>query len=165
MGEWIYSYILDYGISWGWVVSLTPRPLYPREGVSGTHCIVGRPDLLSLYAFMLNELSTGTNLPLAYIRSHLLLAIWQDSVALTCLVAVRELTSTLSLIVKSRCTLYRSLQLTLTRGVALKSKVSGRSGTQFHVHINWQGSVSLRNDSFAAENAKLWGNAPRWAHA
>ena len=27
-------------IRWRWVVSTTPRPLYPREG-HGTHCIVG----------------------------------------------------------------------------------------------------------------------------
>jgi hypothetical protein len=32
--------ILDPGVSWGWVVSTTPRPLYPRER-RGTHCIGG----------------------------------------------------------------------------------------------------------------------------
>ena len=25
----------------GWVVNATPRPIYPREGAGGTHCIEG----------------------------------------------------------------------------------------------------------------------------
>jgi hypothetical protein len=32
--------ILDPGASWGWVVSTTPRPLYPGER-PGSHCIGG----------------------------------------------------------------------------------------------------------------------------
>jgi hypothetical protein len=32
--------ILDPGSSWGWVISTTPRPLYPRKR-PGTHCIGG----------------------------------------------------------------------------------------------------------------------------
>jgi hypothetical protein len=32
---------LDLGTSWRWVVSFTPRPLYPRERAPGTHWIRG----------------------------------------------------------------------------------------------------------------------------
>jgi hypothetical protein len=37
--EGIASRILDLGTSWGWVVSSTPRPLYPREIAPGTRWI------------------------------------------------------------------------------------------------------------------------------
>jgi hypothetical protein len=42
MGEWMYRSTFFYlGTSWRWVVSFTPRPLYPRERAPGTHCIGG----------------------------------------------------------------------------------------------------------------------------
>jgi hypothetical protein len=42
MGEWRYSStILDLGTRWRWVVSYTPRPLYPEEILPGTHWIGG----------------------------------------------------------------------------------------------------------------------------
>jgi hypothetical protein len=45
MGEWRYSStILDLGIRWMWVVSVTPRPLYSRGGVTGTRWIGGWVD-------------------------------------------------------------------------------------------------------------------------
>jgi hypothetical protein len=31
--------ILDFGTRWRWVVSFTPRPIYPRERTPGTHWI------------------------------------------------------------------------------------------------------------------------------
>jgi hypothetical protein len=40
MGEWRYcSTILDLGTRWRWVVSFTPRPLYPRGESTGTYWI------------------------------------------------------------------------------------------------------------------------------
>jgi hypothetical protein len=33
--------ILDFGTRWKWVLSLTPRPLYPAERTACTHCIGG----------------------------------------------------------------------------------------------------------------------------
>jgi hypothetical protein len=33
--------ILDLGTIWRWVVSFTPRPLYPKERAPGTHWIGG----------------------------------------------------------------------------------------------------------------------------
>jgi hypothetical protein len=39
--EGIAPCILDLGTRWRWVVSLTPRPLYPRERAPGTHWIGG----------------------------------------------------------------------------------------------------------------------------
>jgi hypothetical protein len=33
--------ILDLGTRWRWVVSFTPRPLYPRERAPSTHWIGG----------------------------------------------------------------------------------------------------------------------------
>jgi hypothetical protein len=45
MGEWMYDrHFLDLGTSWRWVVSFTPRPLYPRERDTGTHFIRGLVD-------------------------------------------------------------------------------------------------------------------------
>jgi hypothetical protein len=46
MGEWRYSStVLDIGTRWRWVVSFTPRPLYPRGNPPppflGTHWIGG----------------------------------------------------------------------------------------------------------------------------
>jgi hypothetical protein len=42
MGEWMYSStFLDLGTSWTWVVSFTPRQLYPGERAPGTHWIGG----------------------------------------------------------------------------------------------------------------------------
>jgi hypothetical protein len=40
----IDPHFLDLGTSWRWVVSFTPRPLYPLERASGTHCIGGWVD-------------------------------------------------------------------------------------------------------------------------
>jgi hypothetical protein len=37
----IDPHFLDLSISWRWVVSFTPRPLYPRERAPGTHWIGG----------------------------------------------------------------------------------------------------------------------------
>jgi hypothetical protein len=37
-------HFLDLGTSWRWVVSFTPRPLYPAERVPGTHWIGGCVD-------------------------------------------------------------------------------------------------------------------------
>jgi hypothetical protein len=39
-GRGIALLFLDLGVRWGWVVSTTPRPLYPRE-TRGTHCTGG----------------------------------------------------------------------------------------------------------------------------
>jgi hypothetical protein len=36
------SIILDLGARWRWVVSFTPRPLYPRERAAGTRWTGGR---------------------------------------------------------------------------------------------------------------------------
>jgi hypothetical protein len=45
MEEWcINPHFLDLGTSWRWVVSFTPRPLYPRERALGIHCIGGWVD-------------------------------------------------------------------------------------------------------------------------
>jgi hypothetical protein len=42
VGEWRYSStILDLGTRWRYVVSFTPRPLYPREITPGTHWTEG----------------------------------------------------------------------------------------------------------------------------
>jgi hypothetical protein len=40
----IYPHFLHLGTSWRWVVSFTPRPLYPRERAPGTHWIGGWMD-------------------------------------------------------------------------------------------------------------------------
>jgi len=40
----IAPYILDVSTRWRWMVSFTPRPLYPRERVPGTHWIGGWVD-------------------------------------------------------------------------------------------------------------------------
>jgi hypothetical protein len=37
-------HFLDLSTSWWWVVSFTPRPLYPRERAHSTHCIGGWVD-------------------------------------------------------------------------------------------------------------------------
>jgi hypothetical protein len=37
----IAPHILDLGIRWRWVVSFTPRPLYPKERAPGAHWIGG----------------------------------------------------------------------------------------------------------------------------
>jgi hypothetical protein len=40
IGEWMYNY--THSLTWWtWVVSFTPRPLYPREKAPGTHWIWG----------------------------------------------------------------------------------------------------------------------------
>jgi hypothetical protein len=39
-----YGEVDDLGTSWRWVVSITPRPLYPRERAPGAHCIGGWVD-------------------------------------------------------------------------------------------------------------------------
>jgi hypothetical protein len=36
----VYSFILNFGTRWRWVVSFTSRPFYPRISAPGTHCIV-----------------------------------------------------------------------------------------------------------------------------
>jgi hypothetical protein len=42
MGEWRYSStILDLDTRWSWVVSFTPRPLYPEEKAHSTYWIRG----------------------------------------------------------------------------------------------------------------------------
>jgi hypothetical protein len=42
MGEWRYSStILDLGVRWRWMVSSTPRPLFPGKSPPGTHWIGG----------------------------------------------------------------------------------------------------------------------------
>jgi hypothetical protein len=42
MGEWVYrSTCFDFITSWWWVVSFTPRPLYPGQSAPGTHWIEG----------------------------------------------------------------------------------------------------------------------------
>jgi hypothetical protein len=38
---YIEQHFLDLGTSWRWVVSFTPRPLYPRARDPSTHCIGG----------------------------------------------------------------------------------------------------------------------------
>jgi hypothetical protein len=40
----IDPHFLDLGTSWRWVISFTPRTLYPRERAPGIHCIGGWVD-------------------------------------------------------------------------------------------------------------------------
>jgi hypothetical protein len=46
LGEWRHNHVFfDLGARWKWMVSFTPRPLYPRERAPGTHWIGGWVDL------------------------------------------------------------------------------------------------------------------------
>jgi hypothetical protein len=50
-GEGVAPTILNIGTGWEYVVSFTPRTLYPREMVPGVHCIgelVGQRAVLNI---------------------------------------------------------------------------------------------------------------------